>query len=59
MKMLHLKPSDLPMASRFQLECEIFGQDEIYSIFDEDKLTAGQYTTGEYRAKLAQWTEED
>lgn len=59
MMMFHLKHSDLALASRFQLEYEIYGQEDIYSLFDEDRLVSGQYTTAEYRAKLSQWIEEE
>jgi hypothetical protein len=58
-RMLHLTYSGLATATRSQLESEIYGQDEIYALFDEDRLDAGRYGTDEYRAKLSQWVEND
>jgi hypothetical protein len=57
--MLHLTYNDLSTATRSQLEFEIYGQEEVYALFDEARLDAGRYRTDEYRVKLSQWVEED
>lgn len=59
MRMFHLTSKALVTASRSQLEYEIYGQEEIYQLFDEDRLLSGRYSTQEYRNKLWQWVEED
>lgn len=59
MRTFHLTSDELATASRFELEYEIYGQEEIYRLFDEDRLVSGRYSNEEYRTKLGQWIEED
>lgn len=57
--MFHLTADEISTASRTRLEYEIYGQEDIYSLFDEARLVSGQYATEEYRAKLGQWVDDE